>query len=236
MTTLNLQSTTLPQYSLTLPVAGTTHKFRPFVVREEKILLLAMQSKDLNQISESMRNVIHACTNGSVDTRKICTADSEYAFLQIRAKSVGEEVKPQVTCSKCKKAINAKIKLDEIAVSIASKPKIDPTIPISDAISIVMRYPTIHDINYEQNEVEIAFNIAKSCIESFIIDEQVHEAKDIDSNQISEFVDNMLPDQFGKIMEFIQSIPELKYTFKYTCPSCSSAVMVEVNSVSDFFR
>lgn len=236
MTPLNLQSTTLPQYTLTLPVAGTIHKFRPFVVKEEKILLLAMQSKDLNQINDAMRSVIHACTNGSIDTRKVCTADSEYAFLQIRAKSVGEEVKPQVTCSNCKKSINAKIKLDEITIATADKQKVDSTIPITDAISIVMRYPTLHDINYEQNEVEIAFNIAKSCIESFIVDDQVHEAKEIDPKQVSDFVDNLLPDQFAKIMEFIQGIPELRYSFKYTCPSCSSVVSVEINSVSDFFR
>ena len=236
MTTLNLQSASLPQYTLTLPVAKTIHKFRPFVVREEKILLLAMQSKDLNQINDAMRSVIHACTNGSVDTRKICTADAEYAFLQIRAKSVGEEVKPQITCSNCKKSINAKIKLDEITIATAEKQKVDSTIPITDAISIVMRYPTLHDINYEQNEVEIAFNIAKSCIESFIVDDQVHEAKDIDPKQLSDFVDNLLPDQFAKIMEFIQGIPELRYSFKYTCPSCSSVVSVEINSVSDFFR
>lgn len=236
MTTLNLQNATLPQYTLTLPIAGTTHKFRPFVVREEKILLLALQSRNTNQINDSMRSVISACTNGSIDTRKICTADAEYAFLQIRAKSIGEEVKPQVTCSKCQKTINYKIRLDDITVEEENKQKVDPTIQITDSISLVMRYPSIHDINYEENEVEIAFNIAKACIESVIVNEEVHHCVDIDPKQVSDFVDNMTPDQFAKILEFIQSIPELRYKFKYECPSCSSTVSVELKTVSDFFH
>jgi hypothetical protein len=236
MNSLNLQNTTLPQYTMTLPVSGTTHKFRPFIVKEEKILLLALQAKDLNQINDSMRTVIGACTNGTIDTRKVCTADAEYAFLQIRSKSVGEEVKPEVQCSNCQKKTNIKIKLDTITVSTLDKKKVDPIIKITDTVNIVMRYPSIHDINYNENEIEIAFNIAKSCIESVVIDDKVYEAKDINPKELSDFVDNMLPDQFSKIMDFIQSIPELRYKFKYTCPSCSNVVNVELNSVSDFFR
>lgn len=234
--TIELLNSALPQYTLTLPVAKTTHKFRPFVVKEEKILLLAMQSKDVTQINDAMRTVILACTSGSVDTRKVSTADAEYAFLQIRSKSVGEEVKPQVTCSSCKKNTSIKIKLDAITISPSEKPKVDPIIQISDRISLVMRYPCIHDINYTQNEVEIAFSIAKSCIESVIVDEQVHEAKDIDPVKLSEFVDNLLPDQFAKIIDFIQSTPELHYKFKYNCPNCGAEVSTELHSVSDFFQ
>jgi len=236
MNTLNLQNSTLPQYTMTLPVSGTIHKYRPFIVKEEKILLMALQAKDLNQINDAMRTVISACTNGSIDTRKVCTADAEYAFLQIRSKSVGEEVKPEVECSNCHKKTNIKIKLDTITVSTLDKQKVDPMISITDNVTIVMRYPCIHDINYNDNEIEIAFNIAKSCIESVVIDDKVHEAKDINPKELSDFVDNMLPEQFSKIMDFIQSIPELRYKFKYTCPSCSSTVNVQLNSVSDFFR
>lgn len=236
MASLNLQNSTLPQYTLTLPIAGSTHKYRPFIVKEEKILLLAMQAKDINQINDAMRTVILACTNGSIDTKKICTADAEYAFLQIRSKSVGEEVKPQVTCSKCQKSTNWKIKLDQITIATADKEKKDSSISLTNDVSVVMRYPSIHDINYSENEVEIAFAVAKSCIESVIINNQVHEAKDIDPKELSDFVDNMLPDQFAKIMEFIQTTPELRYQFSYKCPQCGNNVKVELQSVSDFFQ
>ena len=236
MTQLNLVNASLPQYTMTLPVSKIVVKFRPFVVREEKILLLALQSKDMNQINESMRNVISACTNSTLDTRKLCTADAEYAFLQIRAKSVGEEVKPQVTCTNCGKETNIKIKLDEITVKQMEKDSVDSMVKITDDLSIVLRYPSIHDIDHNKNEVEIAFDLAKRCIESVIMNDQVYEAKDINPKELADFVDNLLPDQFARMMEYIKSIPELTYNFKYSCPSCKESVKVELKSVSDFFQ
>lgn len=236
MISLNLSSAALPQYTMTLPVSGIISKFRPFLVKEEKILLMALQSKDTNQINDAMRNVVLVCTNGNLDTKKLCSADSEYAFLQIRAKSVGEEVKPEITCSNCNKAISVKIKLDEINIKKADKQEVDPTINISDTLSIVLRYPSIHDVDHSKNEVEMAFDLAKRCIESVILEDQVHEAKDINPKELSEFVDNLLPDQFAKIMDYIASVPELVYEFKYPCPECKETVKVQLKSVSDFFR
>ena len=236
MTRLNLVNSILPQYSVTLPVSGIITKFRPFVVKEEKILLIALQSKNLNQINEAMRNVILACTNNQLDTRRICAADSEYAFLQIRGKSVGEEVKPQVTCTKCSKTINIKIKIDEVTVKETPKPTVDPNIKITDDVTIILRYPSIHDIDHNKDEVEIAFELAKKCVDGIIMGDQVYQHSDIDPQELSDFVDNMLPDQFAQIMEFMQSIPELYYSFKYTCPTCQETVLVELKSVSDFFQ
>jgi len=236
MNTLNLTNAALPQYTMTLPVSGIVSKFRPFVVKEEKVLLMALQSKSVNQINDAMRNVISACTNGVMDTRKMCVADAEYAFLQIRSKSVGEEVKPQVVCPKCGKDTSIKIKLDEITIKTKEKPVADGTIVISDNLSLIMRYPSIHDINHDQNEVEIAFDLAKKCIESVVLNEQVHQTKDINPQELSTFVDNMLPDQFAKIMDYLQSSPELHYEFKYTCPHCKNPAKAELKSVSDFFQ
>lgn len=221
---------------MTLPVSKILTTFRPFVVKEEKILLMALQSKNLNQINDAMRNVIVACTNGVLDTQKLCSADAEYAFLQIRCKSVGEEVKPQVTCTKCQQTTNIKIKLDEVTVNQQKKEILDPNIKITDDTTIVLRYPSIHDIDYNKDEVEVAFELAKNCIESVIVGDQVHQAKDIDPKEISQFVDNMLPDQFAEIITFLQSVPELHYEFKYKCPSCKETVKVELKSVSDFFQ
>jgi hypothetical protein len=236
MNQLNLTNAALPQYSMTLPVSGILAKFRPFVVKEEKILLMAMQSKSINQINDAMRNVILACTNSSIDTRKLCAADAEYAFLQIRSKSVGEEVKPQVVCTNCGKETSVKIKLDEITIKTTDKPVIDSNIKMTDELTVIMRYPSIHDFDYNKTEVEIAFELAKRCIESVILNEQVYQVQDINPQTLSDFVDNMLPDQFAKMLEFIQSVPELKYLMKYNCPNCKQIVTVEMNSVSDFFQ
>jgi len=236
MTQLTLTNATLPQYSMSLPVSGITTKFRPFVVKEEKILLMGLQSKNINQINDAMRNVILACTNNTIDTRKLCAADAEYAFLQIRSKSVGEEVKPQVVCTNCAKETTIKIKLDEITIKPTGKPVVDSNIKITDDVTVVMRYPSIHDIDYSKTEVEIAFDLAKRCIESVVMNDQVYQVKDINPQELSDFVDNMLPEQFAQIMDFIQSIPELTYEFQYKCPQCSEPVKVQLKSVSDFFR
>lgn len=236
MTTLNLQNASLPQYTMTLPVSNQTVKFRPFVVKEEKILLVALQSKNPNQINDAMRNVVSVCTSGVLDTRKLCAADTEYAFLQIRSKSVGEEVKPQVTCTKCQKSTNIKIKLDEITIDKKEENTDNTSIVINDTLSLIMRYPSIHDFDYNKDEVELVFELSKKCIEAVVLNDQLHQAADISPKELSDFVDNMMPDQFAKLIDFIRTSPELKYSFKYNCPSCGSEVRVELNSVSDFFQ
>jgi len=236
MISLPLSTASLPQYTMTLPVSGIVCKFRPFLVKEEKILLMALQSKDLNQINDAMRNVVLVCTNENIDTKKICSADAEYAFLQIRSKSVGEEVKPDITCSKCECKISAKIKLEDITVKkVDKKEAVDSNIIINDKLSLVLRYPSIHDIDHSKNEVEIAFDLAKKCIESVVLNDQVYETKNINPKELSDFVDNLLPDQFAQIIDFIGSVPELVYEFKYSCPKCKEIVNVQLNSVSDFF-
>lgn len=236
MTTLNLQNASFPQYTLTLPVSNQTVKFRPFVVKEEKILLLALQSKNPNQINDAIRNVISVCTSGVLDTRKLCAADTEYAFLQIRSKSVGEEVKPQVTCTNCQKSTNIKIKLDEITIGKKKENTNDTSIVINNNLSLIMRYPSIHDFDYNIDEVELVFELAKKCIEAVVLNDQLHRAEDISQKELSDFVDNMMPDQFAKLIDFIQTSPELKFSFNYKCPHCESEVRVELNSVSDFFQ
>lgn len=233
---LNLLTSVLPSYTMTLPVTKTVVSFRPFVVKEEKVLLIALQSKNPKQIADALRNVILACTNSALDTKKIGVAESEYAFLQIRAKSVGEEVKPQVTCSSCGTSTTIKIKLDAIEMKKSDKEEVDSTVVLSDELSLVMRYPTIHDTSAKDGEVEEAFSLVESCIESVILKDQIYTRKDIDTKEITELIDNLLPDQFLKILDFVKSTPELNYTFLYNCPKCAEKVRVELSSITDFFQ
>ncbi len=233
---LNLSSATLPQYSMTLPVCGQVISFRPFVVREEKILLIALQSNNPKQISDAIRNVVLSCTHSVVDTRKIGVAEAEYAFLQIRSKSIGEEVKPQVTCSACGAETNIKIRLDEIEMKKAEKEAGNPIIVISDDVSVVMRYPSIHDADIQSGEVEMAFQLAEQCIESIIVKDEVFAKKDIDTKEISEFIDNLLPEKFALMLNYIKTTPELKYVIKYKCPKCGDWVSVELKTITDFFQ
>jgi hypothetical protein len=236
MNKLKLTSAQLPMYTMTLPVSGLVAKYRPFVVKEEKILLVAAQSGDMNQIVDAMRNIISACTEGMVDTKKVCTADAEYAFLQIRMKSVGEEVKPQITCSKCQNKTSIKINLGDVKVKRVEKETVDPTVTISDSLSLILKYPSMHDIDYSKSEVDAIFGVAKDCIDAVVLNDEVHNKDDIDPKELADFVDNLLPDQFEKIMQYVKTTPELHYAFKYNCPSCKEKVELEVKSVADFFQ
>lgn len=235
MSKLKLKSSNLPSYTMTLPVSGIVAKFRPFVVREEKVLLVAVQSKSQEQISDAINNIVSACTNGTVNTHKICSADGEYAFLQIRSKSIGEEAKPHVVCSKCKTETSLKIKLDQITLK-AEKPKIDPTIKINDDVSFVMRYATIHDINTAKSPVDAAFDLVKQCVESVIVGDEVVPASDFEKQELSDYIDNMTPKEFEKIMDFFETTPKLNYGLNYDCPNCKQKVYVQFDSITDFFQ
>lgn len=226
----------LPEYTMTLPVSGVIVKYRPFVVKEEKVLLMALQSNNQNQINDAIRNVVSACTKGTLDTKKICTADTEYAFLQIRCKSVGEEVKPQVVCGKCEQSASYKLKLDDITIGAVDKEAVNSEISLNDTTTVIMRFPSMHDLDYNLSEIEMVIEMSKKCIESFIIDEEAILAKDLNAKDISDFVENLLPDQFEKIMKYFKSIPELKYSFKFVCPHCSESNAIELKSVTDFFQ
>ncbi|MCX7123956.1 MAG: hypothetical protein NTV32_09915 [Gammaproteobacteria bacterium] len=197
---------TLPYYTMIMPSTAKEIKFRPFVVKEEKLLLIALQSKDTLQINNALREIILSCTDSVLDTKEICTADSEYAFIKIRAKSIGEEIKPEITCGNCKKQTTIKMKLDDIEIC-----------------------------NVEKNK-ETAFELSEKCIVSIIIKDEIINVKELDKNELSDFVNNLLPDQFIKIMEFFKNIPELKYTIDFPCPHCKERMQLQIKSVSDFFH
>lgn len=236
MTKLKLTTASLPEYEITLPISKKTGKFRPFVVREEKVLLLALQSKNSITINEALRNIVLACTGNEMDTKKMCSADAQYLFLQIRSKSVGEEIKPQIICSNCNTTTSVKIRLDQITAERVEKEQADPIIKINDEISVVMRYPTIHDVDNTKSSIDIAFDIVKQCIESVMMNDNVYEVKDVDPKEISDFVDALMPEQFSRMTAFLETTPALKYEIKYNCPKCSSVVNVKVDGVEDFFH
>ena len=233
---LNISAASLPSYKMTLPVTNQVISFRPFIVREEKVLLIALQSANQTQISDALRNVVMACTNSILDTKKIGVAEAEYAFLQIRSKSIGELAKPSVTCSKCNHATTIKIRLDAIEMKKTIKEFMEPTISISPDVTVVMRYPTIHDVSLSEGEVETAFKLVEQCIDSIIVNDERVSRADITPKEITEFIDNLLQDQFIKLLNFLRSTPELEYKINFKCPNCQEEVFVEVDTITNFFQ
>lgn len=234
MTKLTLKNPDLPSYSMTLPVSKKTAKFRPFVVREEKVLLIALQTQNEQTICDAMNTILMSCTNGELDTKKMCYADTEYAFLQLRAKSVGEEAKPQVQCKNCGSENSLKIRVDQFTVNKTEKLP-DNNIKIYDDIVLIMQHPTIHDRDTGEDKVDAMFEMAKRCVDGVIMNDELFKREDIDPKELSEFIDNLMPSEFEKILKFFEQTPQINYDVSYTCPSCKTKVKVRFKSIVDFF-
>jgi T4 bacteriophage base plate protein len=235
MEKLRLAPSVVPVYTMTLPLSGMVVKYRPFVVREEKILLIALQSNNPNQIIDAIRNIVLACTENRVDTKKVAAADSNYAMLQIRARSVGEEVRPIVICSNCKGKTPIKINIDRVQVTKTEKEQLSPNIKISEDITLIMRFPTIHDLDVTKDETSMLFSLVYSCIDKVMYKDKIYDRGDVQEEDIVLFADNLLPDQFKKISEFLESAPTVLYEFSFNCPNCKSKVKVSLENISDFF-
>ena len=234
MQKLKLAPSTVPHYTMTLPISKTVVKYRPFLVKEEKVLLVAMNSGNPNQIIESIRNMILSCTDGKLDTKKIPAADANYAMFQIRSKSVGEELKPTVKCSSCESKTPVRIGIDKIQTQTI-KEDVSPNIKINDDVTLVMRYPTIHDLDVTKEEVTMIFGMAYSCIDKVIYKDEVYDRGDVTEDDINLFVENLLPEQFKQITEFLDTAPAVKYEFGFACPNCKHKMTVSMENLTDFF-
>jgi len=235
MQKLRLAPSTVPTYTMTLPVTGMVVKYRPFLVKEEKILLIALQSGNPNQIIPAIRNLILACTENKLDTKKIPSADASYAMLQIRARSIGEEVKPIVKCSHCDGKTPIKINLEKVQVTKKQQEEKSPNIKINDDVTLIMRYPNIHDLDVTKEEAEMIFEMAYSCIDKVAYKDEIYDRGEVQEEDIHLFIESLLPDQFKQIIEFIESAPTVNYEFSFSCPNCKQKVRVLLENISDFF-
>lgn len=234
MEKLRIAPSTVPQYTMKLPISEMVVKYRPFLVKEEKVLLVAMQSGDPNQILDAIRNLVLACTNNQLDTKKIPIADANHALMQIRSKSVGEELKFSLTCSSCSGKTPVKTNISKIN-SIVTKEEKNPNIKINDDITLIMRYPTIHDFDVTKDEATMMFEMAYSCVDKVMYKDEVYDRGNIYEKDIDLFVENLLPDQFKQIIEFLESSPGIHHEFDFTCPACQTKSKMVLENITDFF-
>jgi hypothetical protein len=234
MEKLRLAPSTVPTYTMTLPVTKMVVKYRPFLVKEEKVLLIALQSGNPNIVIDAVRNMILACTENRLDTKKIPAADANYAMLQIRAKSIGEELKPTVKCSFCEGKTPIKINIDRIQTKVKAEEK-SPNIKINDDVTLIMRYPTIHDLDVTKDQTTMLFEMAYSCVDKVMYKDEVYERGAIKEEDVTLFIEHLLPDQFKEITEYLESAPSVDYEFSFPCPNCKNKVSVLLENLTDFF-
>ena len=228
----------LPEYEMVIPSTKKTVKFRPFLVKEQKVLLMAFESKETKQILNAISNTIEACID-DVDTTELANFDIDYMFAQIRAKSVGESAKVVLPCEECEHKNNVQVNLDQ--AKLTSEPK-DNIVKISDAISIRMKYPTYHDIknnlivlNQDSTATGIALETIKMSLHSVLTEEEAILIKDEPAEEVDRFIESLTADQFEKLTDFIKDVPKLELDIDYDCEGCGKHNSRKVTGLEDFF-
>ena len=230
-----------PTYELELPSTGQTIQYRPFLVKEEKLLVLALESEDMKQITTAIKSVIKGCiqTKG-IKVETLPTFDIEYLFLNIRGKSVGEEVEVSVIApDDGETEVKLTIGLDEIEV----KKNDDHTrqIKLDDSLMMEMKYPSLEqfissnfDFN-EKNQMEQSFDLIASCIDKVYSEEEVWAAGDFTKKEVKEFLEQMNSSQFKEIESFFETMPKLSHTVKFKNPNTKKENEIVLEGLSSFF-
>ena len=243
-----LPKVSTPTYELTIPSSGEKVSYRPFLVKEEKTLLMAMESKDTAAMTKAMQDIITACTDGEVNPKELAPYDLEFFFLQLRGRSVGEiiEVKaprPPNFEACCEEAIEEdicelSINIDDIKIDTS---KIKPSeIEISDKIGIKMKFPEIDAIQkYSSVDGEMKaadiFKLIIECIEYISDGDDIFKAKDHTKKELNEFLDSLNTQQFNKIREFFESMPRLTHNIDWVCPKCEKSKTLTLMGIDSFF-
>ena len=231
-----------PTYELVLPSTGKKIKYRPFLVREEKILILAMESEDMKQITTAIVEILNACilTRG-VKVEKLATFDLEYLFLNIRGKSVGENVEVNITCPDDEKTtVQTLVEIDSI--KIKKNKNHNEIIKLDDNISIKLKYPSITEFigsNFEFDEgssnVDTTMKMLLSCIDLIYNDEESWSASDSTKKELTEFIEQLNTKQFKMIEDFFNTMPKLSHTLKVKNPKTEVESEVVLEGLAAFF-
>ena len=230
-----------PTYELELPSTGKKIKYRPFLVREEKILILALESEDENQIATAVKNTLKACiqTRG-IKVENLPTFDIEYLFLNIRGKSVGEAVDLIVTCpDDGETTVPIKIYIDEIGV--VKKEDHSPDIDLDGSLTLRMKYPSLDQFvssNFsfdEREDLDKSFEIIGSCIDVIFNADDAWSTSDVTKKELMTWMDGLNSAQFKKIEEFFTSMPKLSHTIKVTNPNTKVESEIVLDGLQSFF-
>ena len=224
-------------YDLELPYSKKKIQYRPFVVGEQKQLMIAMETKDDKQIMTTMKQAITACTNNTVEVGTLPLFELEYLFLNIRMKSVGEKTKIVLDCGTCQ-AQNT-IDVDLRDTEFVEKKKVDSVILLTDSIALKMNIPSMDILNKIQKDkltnAEQVFELTAACVASILDKEEEYVIDDSNRKELYEFIDSLSTDQFTKIQEWFDNMPSLKLHIKHECENCKSNMDTEMQGISNFF-
>lgn len=231
-----------PVYDLTLPLSKKKVKFRPFLVKESKILLMAIEANDKETIDRNVKQILSNCTLSDLDIEQLPVVDVEYYFLNLRAKSVGEIVENKYICNnkvdgtECGNSM--KVDFDLTKITVEKNKDIEDTIQLTDDIYIKLTYPkfsTLEKLAKLDGSVETAFGIVAESIEYIYDGDQYYYASETDPKEMMEFIENLNTKQFEKIEAFFKNLPKIKKTVEVTCSKCGFEHKIELEGLESFF-
>jgi hypothetical protein len=230
-----------PTYELELPSTGKTIQYRPFLVREEKLLVLALESEDSKQITTAIKAVIKNCIETkNIKVETLPTFDIEYLFLNIRGKSVGEEIELNIICPDDEEtSVPVKISVDEIQVQKNSNHT--SKIKVDDSIMMEMKYPSLDQFiksNFDlsgDNAMDQSFDLIASCIDKIYTEDEVWTTSDVTKKELTDFLEQMNTSQFKQIENFFETMPKLSHTIKVKNPKTEVESDVVLEGLSSFF-
>jgi hypothetical protein len=228
-------------YELTLPSTDIKVKYRPFLVKEEKILLQAMESQKQNEIVQALKQIVSACTFGSLNVNELPTFDLEYIFLNIRAKSVGEVAKLKVLCPDDNQTYaDVEVDLTEINVQVDDKHNNNIVIDENKKIGMIMRYPTLGSIDTEMKidqkvSAKVLFDIITKSIYQVYEGDKVFNATDYTKDEMTNFIESLDSKTFLKVQEFYDTMPKLMHEIEVENPKTKVKSKVVLQGLTDFF-
>jgi hypothetical protein len=221
-----------PKYELKIPSTGKKIKFRPYLVKEEKILLIAAESKDKDQMLGAIVDTIKSCVQGNLNVNDLTTFDLEYLFIQMRAKSVGENASLNIKCQSCEEDNEYHMNLEDIRCNVKRK---DNVIKLTDDISVEMRYPSYSKLNNVDDEKEVGLSVLMSCMEAVLTEDERIVIADESKESVEKFIESMTRDQFKKVSDFLSDIPKVEYDIDFDCTKCGEHSHYELRGIQDFF-
>jgi hypothetical protein len=233
----------VPTYEIELPISKKTIKYRPFLVKEQKNLLMALESNESSTIQQNVRDILNNCTlTEGINIDKLPIIDVEYYFINLRSKSVGEIVETRYRCNNeveekvCGNIMEASVNLQNIQPY--REEEVSPEIQLTDKIMIKMKYPEfgiIKDSLNMEDITEVTFNLISESIEHIYDGDQFYYAHEAEPGEMLEFVEGLNQDQFEKVEHFFNNLPKLKETVEMTCSKCGFYHKIDVEGLENFF-
>jgi len=225
-----------PTYELVLPSNGEKIKYRPFLVREQKVLLMAQESNNDDEIANAMGDIVRTCTFDTVDPNVSPMFDIEYIFLKVRGKSAGETVDLTLTCpDDGKTQVKAKINLDDINCQMTMEHTNE--IKLSNDVKMMLRYPLLKDMKGvlgSQNDIDRVFFVLNKCVTEIHYGDKIYNRVDITDKEMNDFIDSMSNAQLESVMNFFDSMPKLRHAIKVTNPNTKVKSEVVLEGLTSF--